>query len=411
MPVGYLITVGVVAVAMLLALAPLRRSGGLGTLSWLLSAVVNESPFVAMLLAARRHAARVRPGRPPRGCRVAGVRACLRHHRRCARPGPAQPARGSGRRARTRRGPRPGVARRHRPRLGGAGPPPPAVGPDPLRPASRFRPGRAASREPVVRHPRQAEPARRLSPPRRALRRADPDPLARRWVPNGPQELLRSGPPPGVRPARLDMHQRQLPTAPRALHRLRGRHQEGDRLGARARPRVRRRSDLHLPRGKLRRRPPRRHRGADGQRRHLPAWIPRCRHVRRRRDRAVRLHGRIEPGPLPSSPADCVHADAPPLLLAHGDQDTLVPPEHARKLVDRSAPPRPTRSSTSSSPAASTPSTCSTPSASRRSSTASRRSPAGSRSPHTEAPQPGASVELQQPRSPGPSSSFRARRP
>ena len=41
MPIGYLITVGVVAVGLLLALAPLRRSGGLGTLSWFLSAVVN----------------------------------------------------------------------------------------------------------------------------------------------------------------------------------------------------------------------------------------------------------------------------------------------------------------------------------------------------------------------------------
>ena len=122
-------------------------------------------------------------------------------------------------------------------------------------------------------------------------------------------------------------------------------------------------------------------------------------------------YGRIEPGPLPSSPADYVHADAPPLLIAHGDQDTLVPPEHARKLVDRLR-------ATSTSPVVYV------------------ELPGGQhsfdlfhsirfealidgiqtfagwvRSPHTEAPQPGASVELQQPRSPGPSSSFRARRP
>lgn len=38
---------------------------------------------------------------------------------------------------------------------------------------------------------------------------------------------------------------------------------------------------------------------------------------------------------LPSSPADYVHADAPPLLIAHGDQDTFVPPEHAREFVER----------------------------------------------------------------------------
>ena len=27
--------------------------------------------------------------------------------------------------------------------------------------------------------------------------------------------------------------------------------------------------------------------------------------------------------------------DAPPILIAHGDQDTFVPPEHARNLVER----------------------------------------------------------------------------
>lgn len=48
MPVGYLITVGLFAVGTLLALAPLRRSRRLGTYSWILSAVVNESPFVGL---------------------------------------------------------------------------------------------------------------------------------------------------------------------------------------------------------------------------------------------------------------------------------------------------------------------------------------------------------------------------
>ena len=48
MPVGYLITVGLVAAGVLLAIAPLRRSGSPGTVSFILSAVVNESPFLAV---------------------------------------------------------------------------------------------------------------------------------------------------------------------------------------------------------------------------------------------------------------------------------------------------------------------------------------------------------------------------
>ncbi|MGH3011004.1 MAG: alpha/beta hydrolase [Gaiellaceae bacterium] len=47
MPFGYVISVGVMAAGLLFALAPLRRSGSPGIVSWLFSAVVNESPFVA----------------------------------------------------------------------------------------------------------------------------------------------------------------------------------------------------------------------------------------------------------------------------------------------------------------------------------------------------------------------------
>jgi acetyl esterase/lipase len=38
---------------------------------------------------------------------------------------------------------------------------------------------------------------------------------------------------------------------------------------------------------------------------------------------------------LPSSPADYVHPDAPPVLIAHGDQDTYVSPEHAQAFAAR----------------------------------------------------------------------------
>jgi acetyl esterase/lipase len=55
---------------------------------------------------------------------------------------------------------------------------------------------------------------------------------------------------------------------------------------------------------------------------------------------AIGLYGYYGPvdtarQPLPSSPADYVHPDAPPVLIAHGDQDTYVSAEHARGFADR----------------------------------------------------------------------------
>jgi hypothetical protein len=47
MSVGYLLTVGVWAGGLLLSVAPLGRSGRRGRISWILSAVPNESPFIA----------------------------------------------------------------------------------------------------------------------------------------------------------------------------------------------------------------------------------------------------------------------------------------------------------------------------------------------------------------------------
>lgn len=48
MPIGYIISVAVVAVGILLALRPLGRSGPLGRVSFFLSAAVNESPFLGV---------------------------------------------------------------------------------------------------------------------------------------------------------------------------------------------------------------------------------------------------------------------------------------------------------------------------------------------------------------------------
>jgi hypothetical protein len=47
MPVGYLVSVAFVACCSVFALAPLRRPGTLGLLSWWLGQVINELPFVA----------------------------------------------------------------------------------------------------------------------------------------------------------------------------------------------------------------------------------------------------------------------------------------------------------------------------------------------------------------------------
>ncbi len=48
MPIGFLITAGLVALGMLSSLRPLSRSGVLGVITWLLSALPNESPFLAL---------------------------------------------------------------------------------------------------------------------------------------------------------------------------------------------------------------------------------------------------------------------------------------------------------------------------------------------------------------------------
>jgi acetyl esterase/lipase len=47
MPIGYLITVAAVALTMLLALRPVDRPAPLRTIGWALGSIVNESPFVA----------------------------------------------------------------------------------------------------------------------------------------------------------------------------------------------------------------------------------------------------------------------------------------------------------------------------------------------------------------------------
>src|ERR1700730_18046078 len=48
MPVGYAITVGLSTAALVLSVAPLGRTGWRGVVSWVISAIPNESPFLAV---------------------------------------------------------------------------------------------------------------------------------------------------------------------------------------------------------------------------------------------------------------------------------------------------------------------------------------------------------------------------
>jgi hypothetical protein len=46
-PPGFLVAVGLVALAMAASLWPPSRSGRLGAAAWIISAIPNESPFLA----------------------------------------------------------------------------------------------------------------------------------------------------------------------------------------------------------------------------------------------------------------------------------------------------------------------------------------------------------------------------
>lgn len=48
MPAGYAITLGMCVAGLLLSVAPLGRRGWRGVLSWFISAIPNESPFLAV---------------------------------------------------------------------------------------------------------------------------------------------------------------------------------------------------------------------------------------------------------------------------------------------------------------------------------------------------------------------------
>ena len=214
------------------------------------------------------------------------------------------------------------------------------------------------------------------------------------------------------RQLRLGRLQHRLPAQPAGdLPRPHRRRQAGDRLGARARRRVRRRPGLRLHHRRLGRRPPARAGGADRRRPRLPARLRGRRHLGRRRGavlRRLRPHQRrrrLLPASCASgcssatcsrrrfadeperfraaSPTYRVHADAPPFLRPPRRPRHAGPGRgraRASSRALRAVSDEPGRS-TPSSPAPSTPSTSSRASArrgsSRRSSASWRRCASG----------------------------------
>jgi hypothetical protein len=156
-------------------------------------------------------------------------------------------------------------------------------------------------------------------------------------VPQRQEEPRGAAPPVPPREPGLGVHQRELPPeSGRAVSRSPCRRQEGDRLGAGTRPRVRRRPDDGVRGGEFRGRPPGRAGCPHAQRHRVPARVRGCGHLGHRRHLPVRLlrpprHQRagslLTPGVCPNGCAA--------VLCAHGDKDTVVLVEDARRFVAR----------------------------------------------------------------------------
>ena len=173
-----------------------------------------------------------------------------------------------------------------------------------------------------------------IAPIRRAARRSSTSTAARSAAAEEPGG---ASPPLPAREPGVGVHQRELPAASgrkfpdhlidvkKVIAWVR---EHGPEYGADPAGRVRG--------GQLRRRPP----GGAG-RPHARTTL--CSspdssggHLGHRRDLPVRLlRPRRRPRSAPSSPLAYVRADAPPFFVAHGDQDTLVLVEGARRFVER----------------------------------------------------------------------------
>ena len=200
----------------LLALRPLGRSGRLGRVSFFVSAAVNESPFLgfywvlaATLLAFAQGDLDTPVAWAALALAAVSFIATPVLVRRSLRARPAlERALAEGLGA--------GWRERNRLAAGRAATPSPPLGAHPPDPASLLPPGRRADREYLLRRRRQTQPARRLPAPLAPVRRADPDPPARRQVPQAGGKSFEARPLLiELASAGLDVHQRQLPAAAR----------------------------------------------------------------------------------------------------------------------------------------------------------------------------------------------------
>ena len=113
------------------------------------------------------------------------------------------------------------------------------------------------------------------------------------------------------------------------------RREEGDRLDARARPRVWRRPDRHLRCRKLAGWSSRGAGGVHAPRPDAPARIRECGHSVAGIISLYGYYGDVAPGGPPTSRLPYTTTNAPPCFVAHGDRDTLVIVEDARGFVEQ----------------------------------------------------------------------------
>ena len=334
LPIGYLLTIALVTWCTFFALLPIREGRTAGLVSWLFGFLINELPFVAFfwvaastLLAAVQGDLASPIGLTAFGLAIltTGGLAVIVWRARQTRPAVEQAlamALGAGWRSGIDAG-MVGRLRRHLP-------------------LSRILFGPFFVRRRDVRRVAnipygdagEAESARRLPPPRSAFGRPRPRLSARWGVPRGQEEPR--GPPaplPSGQPG-LGVYQRELPSrSGREVPRAPGRCQEGDRLGAGSRTRVRGRHGMGVRGGQLRRRSSRLACRSHTQRSSFQPGFERA-------DTSVAAvislygyYGPIDTGvSRPSTPLAYVRPDAPPFFVAHGDHDTYVPVEGARRF-------------------------------------------------------------------------------